>query len=618
MTGLTPYAASVTDFSNRTNPEVRRKRLLYRFLPILLAITLISLLTASWLVTRTIRKLYLTQAGEELESAAKLIRIQVEDHFTEYPPGALDSLAKQMGRIIPMRITFIAPDGVVWGDSHDDPAVMENHADRPEVKQAMVGGMGVSTRFSPSLKQRMIYVALPLKQPERIAGVVRVAIPADVTRKTLHTIYTSVALTGLIIAFFAAFFIYRIVKRISDSMLKLQQGAARFADGDLDHPLALKDFQESSDAGDALNRMARQLSDRIKAITQQRNELDAVLSSMVEGVLAVDLGERVLKINRAGATFLHTTQEEAQGRNLQEVVLIPDFQRFVRKVLVEKTSAEAEISLERGSRFLSVHGTPLRDAENREIGVLVVFNDITRLRRLENLRKEFAANVSHELRTPLTSIKGFVETLREGALESREDALRFLDIIAAQIDRLNAIIEDLLKLSSLEKETEGSGVPLKAENLREVIDRAVAGCRSKTAEKDLTIQIEAPVEIPAMIHPTLLEQALLNLLDNAINYSPPHGVIHIGAEAGESEIILYVRDHGIGIAAEHLPRIFERFYRIDRTRSRKSGGTGLGLAIVKHIVMAHHGRVSVESEPGKGSVFRIHLPIIADSAIQLP
>jgi two-component system phosphate regulon sensor histidine kinase PhoR len=597
---------------------VRRKRLLYRFFPLLLAISLVSLLAASWLATRTIRRLYLTQAEEELASAAKLIRIQVEDHFSQYSPGALDSLAKQMGRTVSMRITFIAPDGVVLGDSHDDPAIMENHADRPEIKQAIASGFGASTRYSPTLRQRMFYVALPLERAEGVVGIVRVAIPADVTQKTLKTIYASVALTGLIIALFTAFFIFLIFKSIRDAMLKLQQGAARFAQGDLERPLALPEYQELGDVADALNQMGRQLHERIQAITQQRNELDAVLSSMVEGVLAVDLNERVLKINRAAAAFLHTSQEEAQGHNLQEVVLIPDFQRFVRKVLEEKANAEAEFATERGSRFLSVHGTLLRDAENREIGALVVFNDVTRLRRLENLRKEFAANVSHELRTPLTSIKGFVETLREGALESKEDALRFLEIIAEQIDRLNAIIEDLLKLSSLEKETEGNGIRLQVANLRTVIDQAAAGCRSRIAEKDLSIQCEAPEEIPALINPTLLEQALLNLLDNAISYSPPHSVIHIGAETGEDEIILYVRDHGIGIPAEHLPRIFERFYRVDKTRNRKSGGTGLGLAIVKHIALAHRGRVSVESEPGKGSVFRIHLPRTEGSESQPP
>lgn len=591
---------------------MRRKSLLFYFFPALLAITLISLLTVSWLATKTIRRLYQMQAAEELESAAKLIRIQVEDRFLEFPPGALDSLAKRMHQTIPMRITFIAPDGVVLGDSHHDPVFMENHADRPEIKQAIFSGMGVCTRFSPSLKQRMFYVALPLERPDGIAGIVRVAIPADVTDKTLRTIYANVALAGLIIALSAAFFMFLLVKRISNSMLKLQQGATRFAKGDLDHPLVLTDYQELSGVAEALNRMARQLNDRIEAITQQRNELEAVLSSMVEGVLAIDLNERVLKINRAGAAFLHATQEAIQGRSLQEVVLIPDFQRFVRKILEDQTGAEAEIATERGSRFLSVHGTPLRDAENREIGVLVVFNDITSLRRLENLRKEFAANVSHELRTPLTSIKGFVETLREGAVESGEDAHRFLDIIAAQIDRLNAIIEDLLRLSSLEKEIEGNNVRLQSANLRDVIDRATDGCRSKAAEKDISIECEAPEEIPALIHPTLLEQALLNLLDNAITYSPPHNMIHVGVQTGGDEITLYVRDHGIGIPAEHLPRIFERFYRVDKTRSRKSGGTGLGLAIVKHIALAHRGRVSVESESGKGSVFRIHLPRIQD------
>jgi two-component system phosphate regulon sensor histidine kinase PhoR len=330
---------------------------------------------------------------------------------------------------------------------------------------------------------------------------------------------------------------------------------------------------------------------------------------MVEGVLAVDREERLISINQAAASLLGIRSTEASGRSIQEVVRNVELQQFIAKTLSETGRVEGEITLrENGERFLQAHGTILRDGSGREIGALVVLNDITRLRRLEGVRREFVANVSHELRTPITSIKGFVETLLDGAMWRPPDAERFLGIVAKQADRLNAIVTDLLTLSRVEQDTEKLSIPLEEHSIREVLKEAVQVCELKGVAKDVTIALTCDEKISARINPPLLEQAVVNLVDNAVKYSDSGKTVRVeGTESG-SEVIISVIDEGCGIAKEHLPRLFERFYRVDRARSRELGGTGLGLAIVKHIAKAHGGHVAVESALGKGSTFTIHLP----------
>jgi len=329
---------------------------------------------------------------------------------------------------------------------------------------------------------------------------------------------------------------------------------------------------------------------------------------MVEGVFAVDMEEKLLKMNHSAQELLGIEAVDWQGRTLTEAVRNPDVQRFVSDVLRTRRKMEGEIVLG-GDQFLQVHGTLLRDAARREIGALIVTNDITRLRKLENTRKDFVANVSHELRAPITSIKGFVETLRDGAINDPLSAMRFLDIIIKHTDRLNAIIEDILSLARIEQDAESRKIELTRGSVRDVVTSAVGLCGQRTSEKGITIAVNCPEDVLADIEAPLLERATVNLLDNAINHSKPKGSIQVGIEKQDAEVVISVKDSGCGIESEHLLRLFERFYRVNPDRSRKLGGTGLGLAIVKHIALAHNGRVSVDSEPERGSTFRIHLPL---------
>jgi two-component system phosphate regulon sensor histidine kinase PhoR len=389
----------------------------------------------------------------------------------------------------------------------------------------------------------------------------------------------------------------------------MQKVADHFARGDFDHRLPAPDSEEMAGLAEALNQMATQLDSRINTIIRQRNELETVLSSMREGVVAVDNEERIVSMNRAASALFECDLTQFQGRDLREIIRNLPLQQFVRNAISTKEPKEDDILLyQNGERTLNLKSSPLLDASQQHIGALVVINDVTQLRRLENMRRDFVANVSHELKTPLTAIKGFVETLHQGGVDKPEENKRFLGIVNKHVDRLNSIIEDLLSLSRIEQEGERNAIQLKTGFIQDVFQSAVQICRPKADEKKIAINLICEESLSAQVDPTLLEQAVVNLLDNAIKYSEQQSTIRLKADDTHSEIVISVADQGRGIAKKHLPRLFERFYRVDKARSRNLGGTGLGLAIVKHIAQAHGGRVSVDSAIGKGSTFTIHLP----------
>jgi two-component system phosphate regulon sensor histidine kinase PhoR len=328
-----------------------------------------------------------------------------------------------------------------------------------------------------------------------------------------------------------------------------------------------------------------------------------------EVILACDSDERIITINEAAASLLGIDLSTAKGHTVQEAVRNADLQRFIGRISLGQGESEAEIILHGPEKkFLQLSGTVLRDSEGKKIGALVVLSDTTRLRHLENIRREFVANVSHELKTPITSIKGYVETLQEGAIDDKGNARKFLEIIFKQADLLHALVDDLLSLSQIEQEAEREEVHLAEEPVRRIIEAAIAAYETRARERHIQVLLQCRGEIIVKANSRLLEQAVGNLLDNAIKYSEPRGTVKIEVTQNEGEVAIKVSDHGSGIAPEHLPRLFERFYRVDKGRSRELGGTGLGLAIVKHIIQAHGGDVTVESTPGKGSTFTIHLP----------
>jgi two-component system phosphate regulon sensor histidine kinase PhoR len=394
----------------------------------------------------------------------------------------------------------------------------------------------------------------------------------------------------------------------------LLRGIHRFSRGELNRSVKVDGIAEMTRLGEALNRMATELGERLTRVTGQANLQQAILSSMTEGVIAVDTEERLIDINRAAARLIGMDEHPGEDRSIQEIVRSSGLRKLITQALSSRQSVEREIIFreEGEERYVQGHATALRDSSGANIGVLVVLNDITRMRRLENVRRDFVANVSHELKTPITSIKGFVETLLDSSFDDIEEVRRFLSIINSQSERLDSIIEDLLSLSRIEQEAESGGIGLAETNIEEILAGAVANCELPAASKGIVIDIHCDPELTARVNARLLEQAVVNLVDNAIKYSYHGSEIVVSAGKSDDQLVIEVIDSGAGIPEEHQPRIFERFYRVDKSRSRTLGGTGLGLAIVKHIALAHKGTVSVESKQGHGSRFKVIVPVRPD------
>jgi two-component system phosphate regulon sensor histidine kinase PhoR len=582
----------------------------WRLFPSYLLITFLALGSVSWIASDILHQFYLSDTTAHLTDKARLIEMQLTAPFASRPLTALRILAGEVGRAAGARVTLIRPDGQVLADSQTDPVQMDNHADRPEVIAALQGRIGVAVRYSFTLRSDLLYVALPHHAGPQIDGVLRLALPMASEPKAVRFFVSRLFMSALIVLLVAVVLNLIVSYQISRPLEEIQKGAARLAQGDLSHKLFVKSTPEIGGLAESLNHMAAQLDERMQTLLRQQNEQQAVLASMVEGVLAVDNQERVLNLNQAASQFLGVTPGQATGRSLPEVIRNSQLQQFVSQSLQSVQTLEGDIVLAgEQERYLQAHGTALRDARGQRIGALIVLNDVTRLRRLENVRRDFVANVSHELKTPITLIQGFLETLQEGALKNPQEAQRFLDIMSKQADRLNRIIEDLLSLSRIEQESERGQILLESGRVREVLDSAQTLCQTAAEAKNIRLTLLCPEDLQARMNARLLEQAVYNLLDNAVKYSDPGTEVALTADTRDGEIHISVLDHGPGIEAEHHPRLFERFYRIDKARSREVGGSGLGLAIVKHIALAHGGRVSVQSQPGAGSTFTLHIPI---------
>jgi two-component system, OmpR family, phosphate regulon sensor histidine kinase PhoR len=587
----------------------KRRKLIWQLYPSYLIIIILSLAAVGWYATNSLRQFYLQKTAEDLRVRALLVATLAKERLTPEKAHQLDAVSKKVGSETTTRITIILPSGRVIGDSDFDPSVMTNHADRPEIQAVLDGKVGYSTRHSYTSKKDTVYVAVPAKRGDKLMAVVRAAMPAEVIRTTLQSIYWDIAAAGLVIALFAALVNYLISRRLTGSIEEMKQGAERFASGNLLFRLGGGSSEEMSALAEAMNRMAEQLRERLVTITSQRNELEAVLYGMMEAVLVVDTDERIIRMNKAAEKLFQVDADAALGRTLQEAVRNADLQRFVERTLSGTGSEEGDLEVPgEPDRFIQAHGSILNDVEGGCMGAVVVLNDVTRLKTLETIRKDFVANVSHELKTPVTSIKGFLETLMDGAIKEPKNAERFLDIMMKQTDRLSMIIEDLLSLSRIEQASEEGSILLEKSSPADVIETVKKACWERAKEKGIALVSECDSSIAVGMNPTLLEQALSNLVDNAVKYSDPQRTVKITCAGSDNEVVIRVEDQGRGIAKEHQARIFERFYRVDKARSRQVGGTGLGLAIVKHIVNAHGGVVTVESTPEQGSTFSIHLP----------
>jgi two-component system phosphate regulon sensor histidine kinase PhoR len=585
-----------------------KRSLLWHLLPSYGLVTLAAVLGIGWVALRQFEVSYLDATRVDLQARADFLNQQLGP---EIPDDRADfaRLCRRYDLGSGIRITLLLANGKVDSDSRNRPEELENQLSRPEIHQTLAGGVHDAVRYNPGLDQRVIYLAVPVLRNDRLFGVLYLSMPLAALDQALWQMQAWVLVVGVALALLTAPLAWWALRAIVQPLDQIRQAVQRLAAGTWNARVVVPDPRELAELAESFNRMADQLQRRIGSLAQQNIEQNAVLTSMAEGVLAVDSQERIISSNVASGRLLGFDQVQAQGRRLQEVVRNADLSRFISRALAGQDSIEADILLHGDrERVMQARGSALHDLEGRPIGAVIVLNDITDFRRLEDIRRDFVANVSHELKTPVTSIKGFVETLLDGAMRDPSDAERFLRIIAKQADRLHAIIEDLLSLSKIEQSEDAQDIVLEIAPLSDLLESALHTCQAAAQERDIQVTLECDGPLPAKINPLLLEQAVVNLLDNAIKYSEPGRQVHVTASEQAGEVTIRVADRGCGIASEHLSRVFERFYRVDRARSRKLGGTGLGLSIVKHIAQVHHGHVSVESTLGIGSTFTIHLP----------
>ena len=596
-----------------------------------LVVVACGLFIAGVMTIQALERQHLAQLGEALEAKTKLVEYGLQSLFdtarSSLPPAQLQDATRDFSSRAMARVTLIAVDGTVLADSavrDIDLSTLENHKSRPEVDQALTSGQGQDIRSSHTTGERTMYRAVLLNTTKSASPlVVRVGLPMVVLDRELSETRDHIIL-ALGVAFLAALTLsvwlaHNITKPLSDIV-----SAARQLDSG-NHALHIRTTAQDEVGllASTLNHVADQLQTKIDELSEDRAQLLAVLTSMVEGVMVMDYRGHILQVNPALERMFGISRVEARGRPCIDLFRHQQLNELVTGILRSPAHHQDEIVLPLTGRCLQIEASPAGGKRENEACVVLVFHDITDLRRLEKIRKDFVANVSHELRTPLTSIKGYVEALLDGAKDDPVASSNFLDIILKQSDRLNLIIQDLLELSKIES----GGISFKEEpiELRSLVERALSVVKP-IADKNhhhLITMIDAALPAVAGDEGRLV-QVLTNLLDNAIKYTPEGGTITVGAtrvpldKTGPhvNAIDISVADTGIGIPEQDRPRVFERFYRVDRARSRELGGTGLGLAIVKHIVEGHGGQLWVEANQPRGSRFVVRLPINPDR--QLP
>jgi len=604
---------------------MRRNLLVRLLLPY--GIALVAVASSLYVYGDTVvERLYVATLSQHALQEARLIG---ETLPWKQDEGGLDVECRRLGQMLGVRITVVAPDGVVIGDSDASSSAMQNHRDRPEVHQAFLDGEGQDIRDSATVNHRLFYRAWKQSDGNN-RRVIRLAVPME-AMATVRSNLASVVFGGVLIAALAALWpAFVLSRRLSARITRLADFSKAVASGDNPRPLAPQGNDVITTLETSLLAMAQTLRSQLSIVREEKSKLEAVLAGMVEGVLVLDRSGTVRLANQRAEQLLGTTSQALIDHPLVNTSRDPDLLDLVRTITRSDRSdpIAREITIERATReSLRVTATPILGSNGDPPLFILVFHDITQMKNIEAMRRDFVANVSHELRTPLTAIRGYTETLQGGAVKNPELATKFLSVIERHSERLSRLVDDLLTLSDLELGR--AALQRSTLHLGDVVDAAVDVLHGRADAAQVSIERRVPADLPPLFaDPDRLEQVLLNLIDNAVKYTPAGGSItitgrqveglaaNVGGPAstpGEAWIELCVADTGVGVPAQDLPRLTERFYRVDKARSRELGGTGLGLAIVKHIVQSHGGRLRIESALERGTRVLIYLPLHATS-----
>jgi two-component system phosphate regulon sensor histidine kinase PhoR len=591
-----------------------RRRIALKLTLTLVGFVGVTSLTAGLYLDHALGQFAAESLTARLASIGAVLQDEAREVLHRGDPASAQAFVTHASRPTGARVTLIAPDGRVVGESErsaGSPDLLDNYRDRPEVKAALDGGLGRDLRQSGTMHAPFLYVALPIRDDGRVIGVLRLALPLSAVTTSYATLH-QVMLAGGAVALVAAFGIGLFVAgRVTRPVVEMQSIARQMSQGNFLVRAPARSTDEIGTLGRSLNVLATRLREKIEDVEQEQAKVTAILDGMVEGVIAVDDHERIVLMNERARAIFNLGAVRTERKAFLEVIRNAELHELFRASRGESAGAlvQREISLTApAGRVLQVHGVPLL-LTGGETGVVIVLHDVTELRRLEQVRTEFVANVSHELRTPLTAIHGYVETLLGGALEEPGNAKKFLEIVYRQTERLGRLINDLTDLSNIELGK--VSLRLAPTTLEEVFDSVLAVIEPRARRGEVTLGAKIPPGMPRVkADHDRLAQILINLVDNAVKYTPGGGTVSVRAlETGRGTVEVSVEDTGVGIPSSDLPRITERFYRVDKARSRELGGTGLGLAIVKHLVLAHGGELQIESEVGRGTTARFTLPV---------
>ncbi len=585
-----------------------RSKLIFTYL-------ILILLTMSLLSSYLLWFFY--QHNLEILSSSLLTHAHVTEQFLEdYMKGpqeksSIDSRIKELATKSDLRITVIDSSGVVIADSWEKTSLMENHLERPEIASALIGGQGQSIRYSTTSNQNMLYVAIPIWQGTEVSGTVRIASTLATVDAGFTSIQSTLLLTIFLTSLLAIILSIWLAKGYTAPLEKITTAAREIGNGNLDRRLHIRTGDELELLAHTLNHLASNLDDKINESIAETQKLSIILKHMDNAVILLDRHGRVTMANKMAREIFDIKDAMLHQHNIH-IMGNSQLDHAIQQTIASdnNTLLQLKTNIHDSKRVFQVFLAPITTTEKDNTTVLSVFHDITTLQEMQERQADFVANASHELATPLTAIKGFAETLLDGALEDPALRIKFVDIIHIEAQRMQRLIHELLQLAKLTSQEYRQQVELESIDLNSLLHKVKQNLTANATEKNITINIDSSTEpLYIMANPDWLKQSLSNLLDNSIKYTLPSGLVTLNCYKKDNKAVLIVEDSGIGIPAKDLPFIFDRFYRVDKARTRNAGGTGLGLSIVKFAIEMHHGQIDVESTINKGTTFTITLPL---------